>query len=76
MKKQKLIQVKETPGLARDKQSGAIININKKEISLAKERKLVRQAQKEEHEQLKAEVEALKLGQQQILDLLTKLIEK
>ncbi len=55
--------------LVRDNSSGAILNINKDEISAARKRKLERRQKEKEFEDLKNEVSDIK-------NMLTKIIEK
>ena len=55
--------------LARDVNSGAIININRKEINTAREAKMKRKSRDREFETLQQEVNEIK-------ELLTKLVEK
>ena len=56
-------------GLVRDTSTGAILNINKDEISAARKRKLERRQKEKEFEDLKNEVSDIKI-------MLTKIIEK
>jgi len=56
-------------GLARDVNTGAIVNINKEEINAAREAKKRRKNKDAEFEQLKNEVGEMK-------ELLNKLVEK
>ena len=65
----KLRKVKDHLGLARDMQTGAIININKDSIEAARKRKLERRKKDNELENLKNEVGDIK-------NMLNKLIEK
>ena len=62
-------KVKEYAGLVRDTSTGAILNINKEEISAARKRKLERRQKEKEFEDLKNEVGDIK-------NMLTKIIEK
>ncbi len=55
--------------LVRDLSTGAILNINKDEISAARKRKLERRRKEKEFEDLKNEVSDIKI-------MLTKIIEK
>lgn len=55
--------------LVRDTSTGAILNINKNEISAARRRKLERKQKEKEFEELKNEVSDIKI-------MLTKIIEK
>jgi hypothetical protein len=63
------MKVKDHPGLVRDPESQAILNINKTEIEIARERKKLRKQKEQEFETLKNEVGEIK-------ELLLKLIEK
>ena len=65
----KLFKVKDHSGLARDMRTGAILNINKQEISAARKRKLERREKEKEFKDLKNEVGDIK-------NMLTKIIEK
>ena len=56
-------------GLARDKRTGGIVNINKEEIMNARERKKQRKQKEMEFEQLKTDVSEMK-------QLLNTIIEK
>ena len=64
-----LIMVENGVGLARDKKTGSIININKEEIRQARERKELRKQKENEFEQLKTDVSEMK-------QLLNTIIEK
>ena len=63
------LKVKGHTDLFRDENSGAIININKQEVSAARKRKLERREKEKEFENLKNEVSDIK-------NMLTKIIEK
>lgn len=65
----KHMKVKDHPGLVRDLNSGAILNINTEEIERARERKKLRKQKEQEFEDLKNEVSEIK-------ELLLKLVEK
>ena len=65
----KHMKVKDHPGLVRDLNSGAILNINTEEIERARERKKLRKEKEQEFEDLKNEVSEIK-------ELLLKLVEK
>ena len=65
----KHMKVKDHPGLVRDLNSGAILNINRNEIQIARERKALRKQKEQEFEDLKNEVSEIK-------ELLLKLVEK
>ena len=68
-----LIKVEGQPGLARDKKTGAILNINSTEISRIKElranQRELKKAEKEEINQLKSDVAEIKM-------ILSKIVEK
>ena len=63
------IKVEGHSNLVRDTSTGAILNINKDEISAARKRKLERKQKEKEFEDLKNEVSDIKI-------MLTKIIEK
>jgi len=63
------IKVSGQPGLVRNKDTGAILNINTNEIQRARERKRLRKQKEQEFEDLKNEVSEIK-------ELLLKLVEK
>lgn len=69
-----LIKVEGQPGLARDKNTGAILNINSTEISRIKELRAnqrdLKKAEKEEINQLKSDVEQIKMMLSQIIEKL------
>jgi len=67
--KKNLIMVDGNSSFARDVNTGAIVNINKEEISAAREAKKRRKNKDEEFEQLKNDVSEMK-------ELLNKLVEK
>ena len=62
--------------LVRDINSGAVVNINRPEAALARERKHKWRVQQQEQDQLKSDVDQLKNDMSDIKDLLTKLVEK
>ena len=62
--------------LVRDAKTGAVVNINRPEAALARQRKHNWRAQQQEQEQLKSDVDQLKNDMSDIKDLLTKLVEK
>jgi hypothetical protein len=70
----KLIKVEGHPGLARDPNTGAILNINSTEISRIKELRTnqrdLKKAEKEEINQLKSDVEQIKMMLSQIIEKL------
>ena len=72
----KLIPVEGRPGLARDKNTGAIVNINSIEVKTARVRKQSRKQQQDEFQQLRNDVDHLKSDMSDIKMLLTKLAEK
>ena len=63
------IKVEGYPGLVRDVNTGAILNINSNEVEAARERKALRKQKDKEFENLKHEVSEIK-------ELLLKLVEK
>ena len=56
----KLIPVEGHPGLARNKSTGAIININSSEMAQARKRKKIWQTQQNEIQELKSDVTEIK----------------
>lgn len=70
----KLIKVEGHPGLARDQNTGAILNINSTEIGRIKELRAnqrdLKKAEKEEINQLKSDVEQIKMMLSQIIEKL------
>lgn len=72
----KVAKVEGHPNLVRDLESGAIVNINRNEHRLARERKKYRNKANVEYERLKTDVDQLKNDIGDIKDLLTKLVEK
>lgn len=75
-KKLNLIQVKDESNWARDENSGAILNINKEEIRIAKERKKLRLKKAREETNLKAKVDKLENDISDIKSLLSQLAER
>ena len=69
------IKVEGFSDLVRDKKTGAVININRTESDLARQRKYNWRSQMQEQEQLKTDVNQLKNDISDIKDLLTKLVE-
>jgi hypothetical protein len=65
----KFIPVKGNSSLVRDSRTGAIVNINTQEINDARERKALKQKDKQEIQDLKNDVAEIK-------QLLTKLVER
>jgi len=63
------VKVEGHSSLVRDTNTGAILNINREEISAARKRKLERRQKEKEFEDLKNEVGDIK-------NMLTKIIEK
>jgi hypothetical protein len=70
------IKVEGNSDLVRDKNTGAVININKTEGELARQRKHRWKMKEREQKQLKSDVDQLKNDICDIKDLLTKLVEK
>jgi len=67
--------VKDSPGLVRDKNTGAILNINNNEIRQARKRKKVWQEEKEKTEKLSQEVNDLKNDISEIKSILKQVLE-
>jgi hypothetical protein len=72
----KLVQVKDESNWARDENSGAILNINKEEIRIAKERKKLRLQKAKQETNLKAKVDKLENDISDIKSLLSQLAER
>jgi hypothetical protein len=72
----KLVKVDGHTGLGRDSKTGAIININKREVETARERKRRRKEAQEEKLQLESKVVNLENDVADIKDMLTKILEK
>lgn len=70
------ISVEGRDDLVRDKNSGAILNINRNEIQNARKRKQIAQQKIIEEEQLKKDVASLKEDMEEIKTLLGKLAER
>ena len=62
--------------LVRDKQTGVVLNINKKETLLAIERKRIRKEKEKELESMKEDVDTLKSDMVEIKSLLNKIAER
>ncbi len=71
-----MIQVEGKPGLARDPNSGAILNINSDEIKTARAQKRTRKLEEERKKQLIEDVDALKQDMSDIKNLLLTIKEK
>jgi len=71
-----MIKVEGHSNLVRDPKSGAIININKDELSSARSRKIQQKRKEREDKQLKADVETLQNEISDIKQLLTQIVEK
>ena len=71
-----MIRVEGKPGLARDPNSGAILNINSAEIRAAKARKIAMAQEEERKKQLINDVEMLKEDMSDIKELLLTIKEK
>lgn len=76
MNRNDLIPVEGYENLARDPKTGAILNINKREIQNAREQKRVRKQRLQEQEQLKETVDKLENEMQEIKSLLSQIVEK
>lgn len=68
--------VKDEPDLARDPESGAVLNINKNEIQNAREQKRLRNVKKLEEKNLKVKVDRLEKDLSDIKFLLSTIVEK
>ncbi|MDC0006182.1 hypothetical protein OAE42_05690 [Gammaproteobacteria bacterium] len=71
-----MLKVNGHPNLVRDPKSGAILNINKDEITSARARKIARAEKELEEQQLKADVLSLKNEIGDIKQLLAQIVEK
>lgn len=71
-----MLKVDGHSNLVRDPKSGAIININKDEITSARARKIARAEKELEEQQLKADVLSLKNEIGDIKQLLAQIVEK
>lgn len=71
-----MIPVDGKPGLARDPNSGAILNINSDEINAARARKRARKQEELKQKQLVEDVETLKQDMSDIKNLLLTIKEK
>jgi len=69
------MKVEGNPGLVRDKNTNAILNINNNEIRQARKRKKVWQEEKEKTERLSQEVSELKNDMNEIKSLLKQVLE-
>ena len=72
----KLIPVEGHGDLARDPNTGAIVNINSKKIQESRQRRNIKRQRLQEQEELKAKVENLEYDISDIKDMLSQLIEK
>jgi|TARA_B110000908_G_scaffold72593_1_gene87615 hypothetical protein len=70
------IKVNGHADLVRDKNTGAVVNINRPDAAHARERKHNWRVQQQEQERLKNDVDQLKNDMSAIKDLLTQLVEK
>jgi hypothetical protein len=75
-KQRQLVHVKDEPDFARDAESGAIININRSEIQLARDQKKLRQRKMQEEKNLKDKVDRLEKDLGDIKSLLSIIVEK
>jgi len=64
-----LVKADNGPGMARDLNTGAIININRSEIEQARASKLLRKVKEQEFEQMKTDIDDIK-------KMLTQIVEK
>jgi hypothetical protein len=72
----KLIPVEGHSDLARDPNTGAIVNINSKKIADSRERKRIKRKNLQEQQELKAKVEGLESDISDMKNMLSQLIEK
>lgn len=72
----KFLQVKGFSGIVRDKGSGAILNVNEKEIAQAREMKQNKRKKAENLKNLENDVNTLKNDMSEIKGLLLKMIEE
>ena len=70
------VKVEGRTDLVRDKNTGAVVSINRTEAVFARERKHRQLLQQQEQRELKSDVDQLKNDIGAIKDLLTKLAEK
>ena len=75
-KPKQYISVEGHPDLARDPDTGAIVNINTRKIQQAKEQKRLRRQKMKEQQDLKAKVEGLENDISDMKNMLSQLIEK
>jgi len=68
MDNDRFVPVEGSSSLVRDKSTGAIVNINKKEMQAARLRKEQKQKQQQEIDQLKTDVSDIKQMLQQIVE--------
>lgn len=76
MNRDELVPVEGHDNLVRDPKSGAILNINKREIQNAREQKKIRKQRLEEQEKLKETVGKLEEDVKEIKSLLSQIAEK
>jgi len=72
----KFLKVEGHNEYVRDVSSGVVLNINKNEINLARERKKNRKAKEQELEEMKTTVQELKDDMIDIKSLLNKIVER
>lgn len=70
-----LVKVKDFPGLAKDENTGVVVNINNMEIEEAKKRKQLKIEKQKREKALVSDVNELKKDMSEIKDLLKKLVE-
>jgi|TARA_R110000822_G_scaffold47472_9_gene125879 hypothetical protein len=71
-----LLKVEGHSGLARDKRTGVILNIDENEIYQARQRKALRIKKSEEEKQLIDRLERVEEGINKVNNLILKLLEK
>jgi len=62
--------------LVRDKESGAIINVNSRQIEAAKKAKIAALKRKEELNSMQSDIDSLKDDMSEIKSVLNKIVEK
>jgi len=72
----KLIPVKDNPNLARDPNSGAILNVNRTSLAQAREAKRKRKEKEKQDQVLSQKVERMESEIGEIKALLVQLVEK
>jgi len=66
-----LIEVRGYPGLVRDTETNAILNVDVKKVELARAKKLARQKQSQNQELMETRLSRMETDMKEIKDLLT-----